>query len=185
MQSPTGNLSPVCFPTLGHKRWRKRLRGACHVLEHLDIYNDEGCDSLPCVSAQHCEYTVAMRHQTQLGSGPFPKLHWLARMGHSNEAICACCSLADKQHTSDKEASFQAAKQFIAAVSAPAPSIDLVAIAPAPVDLTTDVSEAPAPAGPELPGAPFYNPCPMLMQCPPSAPGVKQVCQATTQTGRR
>lgn len=78
--------------------------------------------------------------------------------GSSIKASCACCSLAVQQHASEqehKEASFQAAKQLIAAVSAPAPSIDLVAIAPAPVDLAADVSEAPAPAGPELPGTLF------------------------------
>ena len=73
----------------------------------------------------------------------------------SIETSCACCSLADnKQHTSEqahKEASFQAAKQIIAAVSAPAPSIELVAIAPAPVE-DAAVADAPAPSGPQLPG---------------------------------
>ena len=67
------------------------------------------------------------------------------------------CSLAAEEHTTEqthKEARFQAAKQLIAAVSAPAPSIELVAIAPAPADEAA-VATAPAPAGPQLPGTPM------------------------------
>ncbi len=102
--------------------------------------------------------------------------------GHSIKATCACCSLADKQHAPEqvnKEASFQAAKQFIAAVSAPAPSIDLVAIAPAPVDLAADVAEAPAPAGPQLPGTPFYHASHNFVQCSLIMSGIWHVYQAS------
>ena len=67
---------------------------------------------------------------------------------------CALCSLAETPQAehAHKEAEFQAAKTIVAAVSAPAPAIELVATAPAPAE-DLAVADAPAPSGvPELPG---------------------------------
>ena len=119
----------------------------------------------------HACYHLALENQQSTVIG----MH-----GHSIETTCACGSLAE-QHTSEqahKEASFQAAKQIVAAVSAPAPSIELVALAPAPVE-DAAVADAPAPSGPQLPGTSSVESMTQLCVAPFRLSAGQYVCQAS------